>query len=172
MPKLNLQKREKLILAAGVGLALVILVQFAARGPLDEYRSTKRAVAAARTRVNTAIAQRDQVLAERSSGEALRKALGGRSQGDLFAFVNRQLTQAGLFEGDRAKMRNSTNFQDQSQFQQVEVQFTGVTVEEIVNFLHGLYTGGGVVVTHSMRMQPVVGGTGLQCRLVLLSPKP
>jgi hypothetical protein len=170
VPRLNLQKRERYIVAVGVALALVLVFRFVAEKPLRSYRNSRVAAAAATTRLEQARSIRDQIVADRSAGDAMKKLLASRGQGDLAAFINRQLAQAGLLE-DRASWRNSQRFADTANFDQVDVTLTGVTLDEIVNFLHGIYNGQNVVVAHTMHIEPVVGGTGLTCRIILLSPK-
>jgi hypothetical protein len=169
VPRVNLQKREKVVVGGGLALAVVILVWFGLQGPLNKYSRMETQARAATERVQTARLIRDEVLAERSGQKALQAALGGRGQGSLTSFVNSQLQQAGFKE--RATWKNNPRFADSATFEQLDVTLTGVTLEEVVNFLHGIYNGANVVLAHTLRIEPQNTGTGLTCKIVLLSPK-
>lgn len=171
MPKRNLQKREKMAVAAVAGLAIVLLFQFVARPPLERYRAMKRTAAVARANLSTAQMQRDQIVTERQNAEALRRYIGGQARGNLEGLVSRQLTQAELLQNPRNTWSTDPRYSSDGQFKAVSIRLEDVTLEQIVNLLHGFYSSGNVLVMQSINIEPSPNGVGLRCQMVLLSPQ-
>jgi type II secretory pathway component PulM len=170
MPKLTLQPREKRVLIIGGIAAVLILGYSLAQGPLDKYRNAAQGVRDARLRVEEARALRDTILEERAAAEAIRRQIQQQRSQDLMVLVNGTLTDMKLLADNRGKYQSQQVFAGEDQ-EQLKVTLTGVTLEEIVNFLHRVYSSPNIIVTHSARIHPNEAGKGLNCEVVLLAPR-
>lgn len=170
MPKLSsLQKREKVLIFVLVPVVLLLIANFAASEPLRKYRMANAAVKSARGNLQRAKDMHDEVLASRRNAEALGKAIGANST-PLLPLIERQLGESNLRA--RANYASDVRFADADLFDQVRVTLSGVSMEELVNFLHRVHASGSLVISHSMTIEPNPQGNGLKATLVLLSPKP
>ncbi len=170
MPKLShLQKREKVLVYVLLPVMFLLVFNYVASEPLRKYNQARAAVKTARGNLQRAKEMHDEVVGSRRSAEALGKAIGANSV-PLLPLIERQLGETGLRA--RANYASDVRFADADLFDQVRVTLTGVSMEELVTFLHRVHAAGSLVISHSVTIEPNQQGGGLKATLVLLSPKP
>ncbi len=169
MPTLSLQKREKIALAlGGIGVAL-ILAYYAAQGPIKTYKRSEQWLVGARESLGTALLWRDQILADRSGQEAIRKRLQERGRFDLWTFVDRTIRDTELQE--QAKLQTSP--MSSGNLAEVILVLNDVNLVGLVDLLHRIYDGDNLVILRKMDYLRVDrrDSQGLECRMTFLAPK-
>jgi hypothetical protein len=170
LAKYQLQKREKYFLMACAAFVAVVVLYFGLQGPVQAYQRSQTDAAAARQRAETARAIRDEVVRTREAYEEFRKTIAGRAGFDLWTFLYGEIQSAQL--GERATLANKAGVLAAGQVDAVEVTIRGVSMEELVEFLHRVYSSEQYVVLHELaQMEPARDGQGLDCRMTFLAPK-
>jgi len=170
VPKVNLQKREKVMVVGGAVVAALILASFLAGGPLNAYRDSRNLVKQARQNHKSAVMMREDALAVERQRKALEQILR-RNQGDLWSHIWRVLDEAGLIERD-AKLEDRPRVGRSINLPGVHVVLKGVSTEELVDFLHRAHGGGHIMVLNEMRfLKPASDGKGLDCDMTFMGPK-
>lgn len=173
MPKMALQKREQVMLVVGSLIVALSLAYVLGRGPIERYRNTNLAVVAARDNLEQARARAQAVIEARAREAALEEKMRASPGGtDLYSLINSTISRQGLTDKHfslkttpRAAMRNA-------EMAAVTVTLNGVNMENIVNVLHGVYSGGGIVALHSLtHLRPAINSEGLDCELTFLAPR-
>jgi hypothetical protein len=171
VPKVNLQKREKVMVMGGAVIAVLILGAFLVEGPVDDYRDVRNLVKQARQNHRSAEMMREDALAIEQQRKALVEMLSG-SQGNLYSHIFDVLKNAGLLERG-AKLDSRQRVGRSINLPGVHVALKGVSTKELVDFLHGVYGGGHVVVLNELRfVKPASDGRGLDCDMTFMAPKP
>ena len=171
MSKLNLQRRERIVLYVGGAAIVLVLLQYFAQAPLAAYGSAARAAEIARSNYEAARFHRDDVVAHRNATEALQTFVRQNKSSGLITALDQVVRQTGLSGSQRANIQSASSFADTAAFEQVRVTLTGVSTDELVEFLHRLYSSGTLVAAQSGTIEPDANGQGLKCTLVLLSPR-
>ena len=176
MAKLAMQKREKIVLAVGAVVVVVIVGQwlFSASGPLNAYGRSVQQVTAARQRLLEAQLMRDEALARRQSTQALEQKLRNRSAFGLYTHVDNALRAQDLKsgEGARATLETQNTAVRSGAFEAVKLQLDGVSMDELLGLLVRIYSGDNLVVLDRLdELRPADDGQGLSCSMVLMAPR-
>lgn len=170
MPKLNLQKRERIMLLAGTVAVVLMLAYGGARGPWQRYQKSVADLKAAAGRFQDAQSTRDAVVEARRSHEMVIERVQQRGNFDLWTFLNEALRKTSLV--DRADMQSRRGVTSTETISAVQLTLQGVSLEELVKLLHVVYAGNNLVVVHSLdHLRPGPDNKGLECRLVFVSPE-
>lgn len=169
MQPLDLDPRERAALAlGGLALFLVLLLAFyIPSGPKARHERAKNLVADLQTELNLAALTRVEEQERLESQEQLRLRLEARPHTfDFFAFVNNTLRDAGL--ADRYQLNDYRTRTMSANQPMVDLRVEGVTLRELVDLLHRLYSSGNLVVLYKMdQLRPAPNGQGLDCQMTL-----
>lgn len=172
MAKMKLQKRERTVVAAGVVVVVLILVQalWTRGAPLQRYRDSARQVNAARQRLTDVQDWHDAVVAARRSGEELERAVRARGSFDLFSFVKRAVDREKLTP--RSQIESQQTAGASSGLAAVKLRLTGVSMEELVKLLHAIYSDNSLVVLQTLdELRPADDQKGLFCSMTFVAPR-
>ena len=159
--------------ATAVALVVFMLVFI----PINPQRKYKRSVAnleSTRQELDSAVMLRDTHIERLRNQEILMKSLNERRPNfDLWSFVNSVLAEESLRE--RANLRKVAAKLDKSgnvsnQVTMVELGLTGITLKELTNVLHKVYSSNNLIVVYRMLLRPENNDKGLECEITLLSP--
>ncbi len=173
MPGIELQKREKILVSLAAICALAVAVYHVSQGPLQAYRNAQEELVDARYTLEQARVLEQEVVEARGSRQALASYLEARSSNfDLFTFVNTTLSQAGVLE--RAQILNTRGGLrgvPQGDFDGVTVTLNGVSMEELIDFVHRIYDSGNLIVLSDLsHLRPASDGRGLDTEMVFFCP--
>jgi hypothetical protein len=176
MAKFTMQKREKVVLAVGAVVVVIIIGQWLVsdRGPLKTYKQSVTQIQAARRRLVEARSIRDVSLARRQSSEALEQKLRARGAFGLYTHVDRALQAQNLKsgEGARATLETQNTAVRSGAFEAVKLRLDGVSMEELLGLLVRIYSGDNLVVLDRLdELRPADDGRGLTCTMVLMAPR-
>jgi hypothetical protein len=171
---IQLDKREKLGLFFG-GLALLLvlfMLLYIPTGPSKNYAESLRLLEDAREEL--LFAQIEKIAEEERlrSQEELRALLEKRPANfDFFSFVNNALRKANLT--DRAQLENYRTRQSIAQQPMLNLRLQGVSLEELVDFFHQIYSSGNLVAVYKVdRLRPMANNKGLDCDITLVTLLP
>lgn len=172
MPKPKLNPRErKLVLYGSIGGAIMLLYGFLTwqNGPIALYQRSANQLADARSRLEQAQMIQAEVAYERQSRQQLQEVVKGRPASyDLFTFVNRAIREANL--NDRAPQLQNRPVGDQ--FEGVQITLSGVSIDELIRFLHRVYEADSLVMLDRLDyLREARDGRGLDCSMVLKTPR-
>jgi len=172
---MKLDKREKAgLFCGGVAFLLVLgLLAYIPGGPRRQYLLSQREVGQKRHELRLTREARDDEEIRLHSQEALKQRLQGRSPSfDLYASLDRALGQTQL--KDRSKLENAVRSQrrdgDENQ-PAVKVSLEGVSLEELVKFLHTVHDQKDLVVMREMWLRPASNDRGLMCSVTFATLK-
>ena len=115
------------------------------------------------------LAEEERVLSQ----QQLLTQLNARgSSFSLFPFINGMVSDAGLSE--RAKLGNDQSARNRKQWPRhpmVELELTGVSLDEVVELLYKIRSSDNLVTIYQMEMEPAVRDRGLRCEITFVSVK-
>ena len=169
MSKLNLKKREWTFIIVGVLVVSLAVVIPVVRRAKSAYEKSTAQVRQAENRLHDARDLRLLIEAERSGRKAIRERLAQRPGNfSLYSFANRCLLELDLKQ--RAKL-NTENARG-SHLESAKLRLEGVSMEELVNFLHRLYDNNNLIVVQKLdHLRPARDGQGLDCYMTLMAPR-
>jgi hypothetical protein len=169
MKPLDLDPRERAALAlGGLALALVVLLAvYIPMGPKARHALAEGRVAGLQSDLNLAALTRMEERARLDSQEQLRQKLEARPPTfDFFAFVNNTLGEVALT--DRAELNDYRTRNSSPKQPMVDLRLSGVSLKELLDLLHRLYSSGNLIVLYKMdQLRPAPNGQGLDCQLTL-----
>ena len=171
MSKLNLQPRDRRMLAIGAVAVTLWVVYLGAQGPMKKYQLAAKNVADARARLKTIRAVEASVTSERSGQEAFKKLVAARSPGfNLYVYLQ-ELSQASL--KDRVQnIKNVVTPAAGGAFYEVSLTLNGVSIGELVDFLHKVYASNNLIAVPRVDYIKLArDAKGLECRLTFVSPR-
>lgn len=177
MAKFTMQKREKIVVVVGAAVVAIIISQwlFSDQGPLSAYRKSVRQVEAARRRLQEAQLIRDEALARRQSSQALEAVSRQRGNFRLYSHVDQALQAQNLKGGEggtRATLETQNTAVRSGSFEAVKLRLEGVSMDELIELLVRIYSGGNLVVLDRLdELRPADDGRGLACSMVLMAPR-
>ncbi len=169
MAKTSARPQSRLLIIAAVGAALLV-VGIVGPDMWRKYANTGKALRDARANLSAVIKARDAYLAEKNAEETvLKQARAAASTGDLWVTVNRAIEEVNLRE--RAKL-NTVAERGSTTSARVQLDLTGVSLQELVDLLYKIYKGNSMAVVEQLTtLAASKDGKGLDCRMVLLAPK-
>lgn len=171
--KLNLDPRERTGLAIGaLALTLVIaLLAYIPAGPYKHYETSRYE----RDRLKHDLVMMQTMKADEEDRlqrqERIMERLASRpSNFDIFSYVNNKLRESNLT--GRAQLENYRTRRATAKQPMVQLRLQGVTLKELVDFLHKVYSGDDLVVMYKLdRLQPAHNNRGIDCELTLVTVK-
>jgi len=170
MPKL--QDRERRVLLVGGIASAAIIIFLIAEGPYTAYVESEAKLDQARERLRQAQTIHRTVLRKRDEQQQINQRLRATGGGfDLLTFINSAVQSGGL--ATRATIDNATRgAADADKFASVKVSMRGISLAELVDFLHTVYGSGNLIVLNNVdTLEPAPDQTGLNCEMVFLAPR-
>lgn len=173
MPKMNLEPRERIVVIAGAVALAAILLYWGLEGPYEAYKNSAAQVKASRLRLQQAqLWQAEIEDARRKEGEILALLQAQRGGFDLWTHVDRAVKDSQL-QGRAEVQSHRSGVSAGSNMSAVELTLTGVSTKELVDLLHRIYDNESFVVLQQLeQLKLSSSGQGLDCRMVLVSPRP
>jgi len=167
----KLHDRERRMLIGGGIAFAVILLYLVGESPSQAFRESEQKLEQARERLKQAQTIHDSVVRTREEQALLRKKLASKPGFDLLNFVNGVVQDGGLSK--RATIDNSGRaVAGSSDLASVRVGLKGVSLIELVDFLHHIYSSGNLVVLHNLdQLVPAADKKGLDCEMVFVAPR-
>lgn len=169
MAKLN--RRERIVVIGGVLLLFLLLAGTVGRNYWDTYQQSEVNLRNAQERLEAVKLWRQEIEAERVEQEAVEDRVRARGQRfNLYTFASNSLREHGLEE--RARIENKRSLASASdKLSEIEVTLNGVTMEELVNWLHEVYASRNLIVMRELDELTISRrGNGLDVRMSLLAP--
>ncbi|MCF6283818.1 MAG: hypothetical protein L3K26_01310 [Candidatus Hydrogenedentes bacterium] len=171
----DLDKREKgTVIFAALFLVLALFMAFYVPNSWGKrYKAAKAQLAQKEQELQ--LARLDKITEEERvhSQQLLLEQLEARgSTFSLFPFVNSMVSEAGLSE--RAKLGNATSARNRRKWPKhpmVELELTGVSLEEVVDLLYKIRSSKNLVSIYTLEMEPAVRDKGLRCEITFVSVK-
>ncbi|HJP36871.1 MAG TPA: type II secretion system protein GspM, partial [Gammaproteobacteria bacterium] len=144
----KLRKRERGIVVAGAIVLTLLVVWKPIANRLDAYSKSKGQLAQAENRLRDARIIRAEVESDRRGEEAIKAKIGDRKrrQFNLYSFVNESLRAAKLQDRNQLKTKPNPG----SRFDRVQLALNGVSMKELVNFLHLIYASDHLIVLQKL----------------------
>jgi type II secretory pathway component PulM len=165
----TLEKREKIVLTAGAVIVLVMLGFWLTKGPLRQYEQSKIQVAQATQRLAQAQVMAEEIRNARRDRESVQKLVQARGPSyNLWTTVNRAVQTVHI--ADRAQTDSVPNFGGDATA--VKLSLREVSMRELVELMHHIHATDNLVVLHQVsRLRPASGGKGLECEMILITPR-
>ena len=159
-----------MLIGGGIA-AFAIIAYLVGEGPFQAFQESEQKLEQARDRLKQAQAIHDSVVRNREEQTVLREKLAAKPGFDLLTFVNGAVRDGGL--SARASIDNSGRaVTGSSDLASVRVGLKGVSLAELVDFLHHIYGSGNLVVLHNLdQLVPAADKKGLDCEMVFVAPR-
>lgn len=168
------QDRLSFIFAATAVALVVFMLIFIPLNPLRKYRRSAAQVQTRRDEVAALVQVRDTHLERLRNQEILMKRLNDRPP-------NFRLWSSIIGVLDEERLRDKANLTEvapkldksgatSTQVTMVELELTGVTLKELTNILHKVYSGNNLIVVYRMLLRPSNDDRGLECKVTFLTP--
>ncbi len=168
-----LEPRDRVaILCASLVILLVVGRAFYLPAvPLKHYQKSQQALAQNQDQLRSLQQLKQEELARLESQDDFRKRLETRPKTfDLLGYTDELLRQTKL--KDRAKLNTSRSRASTSIEPMAELEMTGVSLVEIVDFLHRIYGSGNLVAVYEIdHIRPAKDNKGLDLSLTLVTVK-
>ena len=165
-----LGRRERIVIGVGVGVLLLIGLIPILRGLNKKYDVSRSQLVQATNRLENARELRAVIDAERSGQNAIIEQIKKRPGNfDLYSFTSRCLREL--------ELENRYNLENQRMpsggaLEGVQLTLTGVSMEEVVDLLHKVYSSNNLIVLQRLQyLRPARDGKGLECLLTFMTPK-
>lgn len=170
MAERKFQKKEWAVLVAGI-LILVMIGSKPIGSFMRKHKNSASQVVQARKNLQLAQDTRLTIESERSGKEALRAIINKRDPAfNLFTFTDKCLEDLEL--DARATLSNSGG-RDTPGADAVNLTLKGVSMDELRNFLHRIYSSNNLIVLRRLgSLKPASDGKGLDLDVGFISPKP
>jgi len=165
----SLEKRERWALFVCGVVVLATVLYLVVEGPLEKYTISKGQLIAARQNLARARAMHGEIQEARQDREAVQKVIGARGSGyNLLTAVSRAVQIAQLT--DRAVLDSlPRELVDASA---VKITLRGVSMQELVDLFHDVHSKDSLVVLHRVsHLRPALDGKGLDCEVILITPR-
>jgi len=171
--ELNLDQRERLglIFAATAVLLVVFLLIYIPTGPREKYRKARQQVRSLGEDLKLAALVREEEEQRLKSQKTLMERLEARPDNFVFiTFIERKLVETQL--RDRAELDQYRPRGASARQPMVKLRLENVSLEELVNFLHEVYSSQNVVALYQLRkLEPAPNNRGLDCDMTLVTLK-
>jgi len=153
MKQLQLDRRDQVTLVcAGLVVMLVLFMAvYLPTGPMKNYREAERALRDAQEQLNMWQMQKQEQLARLESQESFQQRLAARPGNfQLISFLDQMLIETGLKGREELSTPRDRAARDRPNNPMAELQLTGVSLEELVNFLHRVHSSGNLVAVYQI----------------------
>ncbi len=170
MPRVTLRRREKIFIALFVILTVTGIGSTLLRGVFKTFADSKARAVAASDRLDQARDLQAAVLDQRSGQTAISDYIKKRPpRFNLYDFMNAKMREAKL--EDRMDLEEK-KLGPTTPLDRVQVTLSGVSMQEIVDFLHLVDAGNNLVVLQQLtHLREARDGKGLDCMATFISPK-
>jgi type II secretory pathway component PulM len=165
--KRQLTKRERIVVIGGGALVAALLLYELASIPIGAYRESEQALAEAEQRLQDARLMHEEVVAVRSTRQALMDVVRRRGSFDLISFVRGALARAGI-DAKRYEWQKVDRPADG--LTSMDLTLSGVSLQELLDALHTILGGGNLVAVDDMDLRPAPDGKGMICDVTLITP--
>ncbi|MBI2433953.1 MAG: hypothetical protein HYV26_13885 [Candidatus Hydrogenedentes bacterium] len=173
MNSLKLEKRDTVaIICASLVLLLVLFMAFYLPvGPMKKYRQAQNELNNTRNELHNLQQLKQEELTRLQSQDELRQRLSTRPKSfDLIPFVDQVLRETAL--NQRAELSSSRSRANTSRQPMAELELKGVSLEELVTFLHRIYDSNNLVAIYQVdHIRPAQDNKGLDLSLKLVTLK-
>ncbi len=173
MPKLKLQPREFRVIVGGIAALALIAGYQLSRGPMQAYRDTIGEVREAEERLAQTRLWHSAMLNAQETEARLEEIMAQRGPDyrSLQAYVEQTLRAHGMV--GRAELQTRPNVvPDSDEIEAIALGLRGVSMQELVNFLHDLHANNPLLALDSLDyLRPARDDRGLDLSMVLLSPR-
>ena len=172
---IKMNKRERIMVSLGVACVVLVVVYHISQGPLQAYRQVLADYDDAQYALAQARVWKADIVSARGAQEALDRHLAARGrQFDLFTFFNATLAESGLLE--RANISNvraaGVGGVPAGDFVGVQLRLDGVSMEELIDFLHRVYASDNVILLSELsHLRPASDARGLDSQMTFFSPQ-
>jgi hypothetical protein len=166
-------KDRSLVSVCGLAVFIVLLAAWwVPSGPRRAYAQSMQALAAAQAELETTQLMKAEETMRIESQQSIREALRVRPASfNFFTLVDQTLTEAQLKE--RAELNRARAGNQDTPQEMLELRLSGVSLEELVDFLHRIYEKNSLVAVYQMNfLRPARDGRGLECNITLATIKP
>jgi len=167
----DLDKRERgTVFFAALFLLLAAFMLFYVPGTWgNRFQQAKQRVAEKQQELQLAQLEKMEEVERVERQESMLAILNARDpRFDLFSFINRSVGEAGLKE--RARLENGRRPRGFSEKHPlVDLELTGVSLEELVNFLHAVRNSNNLVAVYKMALEPTPREQGLRCEITFVT---
>ena len=169
--RIQLQPREQRVIIIGVACLVLIAAFQLGRAPWRAYQASFQELAATESRLNETRLWFQFVSGAQAEQGALVELINEREgYTSLQAYIDSALRRHDLV---RRSSYESRPMPGNPAMEAVSVSLRGVSMEELLDFLHGLYDGNSLLVLETLtRLGPSSNDQGLDCDMTVLSPRP
>lgn len=171
---IQIENRDRSWLAlCGLAVFVVLLAAWwVPAGPRRAYLASRSAVSSAQAELETTQLSKAEETMRIESQQTIRELLRTRPASfNFFTLVDQTLTEAKLKE--RAELNRARSGQQENPQEMLELRLTGVSLEELVDFLHRIYEKNSLIAVYQMNfLRPARDGHGLECNITLVTIKP
>lgn len=171
MKPTQLERRDQIALACAALVVLLVLFMafYLPAGPLKKYRNAERALKDAHSNLTMWQQQKQEQLARLKSQESFQQRLSARPKPfNMLSFLEQTLRESNLnqrYELNTSRDRRSTPTQPMA-----DLELRGVGLEELVNFLHRIYSSGNLVAVYEVDyIRPTREQKGLDVKMTLVT---
>jgi len=168
--RIQLQPRERRVIIIGVVCLALIAVYQLGRAPVRAYQASFNELEAAESRLEQTRLWFQFVSGAQAEQGALVELINDR-QGytSLRAYIDAAVREHDLVRRSSYESRDVPN---NPSMEAVTVSLRGVSMAELLNFLHGLYDRNPLLVMDTMsRLGPNPSQQGLDCEMTFMSPR-
>lgn len=173
LKNLDLDPRERTALLCGVvALFLVIfLLLYIPIGPGAKYEASSERLADLQLELQDARLTKMEAEEELDSQTRLIALMETRPPNfSLYAYVENVLDEMSLRDAGRASLENYRSSQASPKQPMVQMSLEGISLEELVELLHTLYSSQNLVAVYEVgELSPAPNGRGLNCNLILVT---
>lgn len=171
---MQLESKDRSWLAV-CGLAIFLVLMMAwwvPAGPRRNYLESESALSSAREELElTKLLKLEEEMRVASEKPILERLSVRPASFNFFTLVDQTLTEAKLKE--RAELNKVRVSSDASPQELLELRLNGVSLTELVDFLHRVYEKESLVAVYQMNyLRPARDGRGLECNITLATIKP
>lgn len=170
---MKVDRREQLGLICGF-VALLMVVFMLAYIPLDphkRYEDSRQKLTGLQRQLSIIQLLLDEEKQRVQSQEKFMRLLQERDKRfEIFAFMNRVLSETDLLGRAQLETLRSRRLVSDDQ-PRVRLQLRGVSLEELINLLHKVYSSENLVVVQKADLRPAANDKGLNCDLTFVTVK-
>ena len=169
----QLEKRDQIALVcAGLVLVLVLFMAFyLPSGPMRKHQEAERALRDARQQLSMWQMQKQEQLARLESQEEFRQRLAARPRNfQLISFLDQMIIETGLKGREDLRTSRDRLAQTQRNLPMADLELSGISLEELVNFLHRVHSSGNLVAVYRIgHITPARDKRGLDLSLTFVT---
>ncbi|MFP6584868.1 MAG: hypothetical protein VCD00_20205 [Candidatus Hydrogenedentota bacterium] len=171
MPTMNLAPREKRLVSVMFVVMIAIAVIPVYRNITSRHATSVEQLAQADSRLESARVLQDAIINAREGQRVIQEKLRARPRNfDLYNFAQQSVRRVNL--NGRADLQSKDLASKEGAFGGVQITLRNVSMKEIIDLMHGLYASNNLILMQRLTyLKPSPDGKGLECAVVMISPK-